>query len=141
MNLNVKYYKYEFICQPKEKLELEYINNWDQSIFGQKKISISINDNNINNLNNNKNKFYIFIDKLGIFEHYFDKNKFLIVENTLSKDRRINISIYSQVIIKNKTLDDAIICWKYKKSLKGHNKYEESDLIAIKKYKGGNTHE
>ena len=106
MNLNVKYYKYEYICQPNAKLELEYINNWDQSIFGQKKISISINDNNINNFNNNKNKFYIFIDKLGIFEHYFDKNKFLIVENTLSKDRRINISIYSQVIIKNKTLDD-----------------------------------
>ena len=106
MNLNVKYYKYEFICQPKAKLELEYINNWNQSIFGQKKISISINENNINNFNNKKNRFDVFIDKLGIFEHYFDKNKYLIVENTLSKDRRINISIYSQIIMKNKTLDD-----------------------------------
>ena len=106
MNLNVKYYKYEFICQPKEKLELEYIINWDHSISGLKKISISINDKNSNNFNNNKNKFDIFIDKLGIFEHYFERNKFLIVENTLSKDRKINISIYSQIIIKNKTYDD-----------------------------------
>ena len=30
-----------------------------------------------------------------------------------------------------KTLDDAIKCWKYKKSLKGHNKYERSDLTAL----------
>ena len=33
---------------------------------------------------------------------------------------------------KDKSLDDAIKCWKYKKSLKGHNKYEETDLIALK---------
>ena len=32
---------------------------------------------------------------------------------------------------KNKTLDDAIICWKYKKSLKGHNKYEKEDLKIL----------
>ena len=32
---------------------------------------------------------------------------------------------------KDKSLDDAIKCWKYKKSLKGHNKYEESDLEAL----------
>ena len=31
----------------------------------------------------------------------------------------------------NKTLDDAIKCWKYKKSLKGHNKYEKSDLDIL----------
>ncbi|MBR0270905.1 MAG: SAP domain-containing protein [Methanobrevibacter sp.] len=33
----------------------------------------------------------------------------------------------------NKTLDDAIKCWNYKKSLKGHNKYEKSDLKILKK--------
>ena len=27
--------------------------------------------------------------------------------------------------------DDAIKCWKYKKSLPGHNKYEEGDLVAL----------
>ena len=31
-----------------------------------------------------------------------------------------------------KSLDDAIKCWKYKKSLKGHNRYEESDLEILK---------
>lgn len=31
----------------------------------------------------------------------------------------------------NKSLDDAIKCWKYKKSLKGHNRYEESDLDVL----------
>ena len=33
---------------------------------------------------------------------------------------------------KGRTLGDAIKCWKYKKSLKGHNRYERSDLCAIK---------
>lgn len=32
---------------------------------------------------------------------------------------------------KGKTLEDAIKCWKYKKSLQGHNRYEEADLKAL----------
>jgi len=32
---------------------------------------------------------------------------------------------------KDKSLEQAIKCWKYKKSLKGHNKYEKSDLSAL----------
>lgn len=28
-------------------------------------------------------------------------------------------------------LEEAIICWKYKKSLQGHNRYEKSDLVAL----------
>jgi hypothetical protein len=31
----------------------------------------------------------------------------------------------------DKSLDDAIRCWKYKKSIKGHNRYERSDLEAL----------
>ena len=30
-----------------------------------------------------------------------------------------------------KTLEDGIKCWKYKKSLKGPNRYERSDLAAL----------
>ena len=30
-----------------------------------------------------------------------------------------------------KSLEEAIVCWKYKKSLQGHNRYEKSDLVAI----------
>ncbi len=33
---------------------------------------------------------------------------------------------------KGRRLEDAIICWKYKKSLQGHNRYEPSDLMALK---------
>ena len=32
---------------------------------------------------------------------------------------------------KDKCLADAIVCWKYKKGLQGHNRYERSDLIAL----------
>lgn len=32
----------------------------------------------------------------------------------------------------DKSLDDAIRCWKYKKGLKGHNRYEKSDLTVLK---------
>lgn len=32
---------------------------------------------------------------------------------------------------KGKTLDEAIKCWKYKKALQGHNRYEQTDLTAL----------
>lgn len=32
-----------------------------------------------------------------------------------------------------KSLDEAIVCWKYKKALPGHNRYEKNDLVAFKK--------
>ncbi|MBR4579782.1 MAG: SAP domain-containing protein [Lachnospiraceae bacterium] len=32
---------------------------------------------------------------------------------------------------KDRSLDDAIKCWKYKKSLPGHNRYERSDLTIL----------
>ena len=31
----------------------------------------------------------------------------------------------------NLSLQDAIVCWKYKKGLSGHNRYEEADLTAL----------
>lgn len=36
-----------------------------------------------------------------------------------------------------RSLEEAIICWNYKKSLQGHNRYERSDLMALT---GGNLH-
>lgn len=32
---------------------------------------------------------------------------------------------------KGKSLEEAIKCWKYKKQLQGHNRYERSDLVAL----------
>ncbi len=37
---------------------------------------------------------------------------------------------------KDKLLQDAIQCWNYKKSQPGHNRYEETDLIALNGNKG-----
>lgn len=34
---------------------------------------------------------------------------------------------------KGRSLEDAICCWKYKKSIAGHNRYEPKDLEALKK--------
>ncbi|MDF9825549.1 hypothetical protein M2475_001987 [Breznakia sp. PF5-3] len=33
---------------------------------------------------------------------------------------------------KGKSLKDAIACWKYKKSMPGHNRYEKKDLVVLK---------
>ena len=41
------------------------------------------------------------------------------------------ISATSLKTMQEKTLNDAIKCWKYKKSLKGHNRYEQSDLVVL----------
>lgn len=35
-----------------------------------------------------------------------------------------------------RTLEEAIWCWKYKKQLQGHNRYERSDLAAITEHTG-----
>jgi len=36
---------------------------------------------------------------------------------------------------KGKSLEEAIICWKYKKGLQGHNKYEPTDLLVLNELK------
>ena len=103
MNLNIKYNKKEFKLLPDSKLELEYIPDWDFSKLGPKNISVSVIEKNIDKTN----EFNILIEKLGVREHYYENySNYLIAENTLSKDRKINISIYSPLIIKNKTFDN-----------------------------------
>ena len=32
-----------------------------------------------------------------------------------------------------RSLEEAIICWKYKKGMQGHNRYERSDLVALER--------
>ncbi len=66
-------------------------------------------------------------------EAYFQ----LIKEKQLGKstiDRQFEYNTYIRDFYsdnKGKSLDDAIKCWKYKKGLKGHNRYEKSDLIVL----------
>ncbi len=52
----------------------------------------------------------------------------------LSTDSQFEYNTYIRDFFadnQGKSLKDAIKCWKYKKSLQGHNRYEPSDLIAL----------
>lgn len=59
------------------------------------------------------------------------------IQNSKEKTKIDNQFQYNQYIRDffkdndDKSLEDAIKCWKYKKSLKGHNRYERSDLEAL----------
>lgn len=49
-------------------------------------------------------------------------------------DRQFEYNTYIRAFFEDnpgKALTDAIKCWKYKKSLKGHNQYDRADLIAL----------
>ena len=57
-------------------------------------------------------------------------------KNKTTIDKQFEYNTYIRDFFKsnkNKSLEQAIICWKYKKSLKGHNKYEKTDLDVLKK--------
>lgn len=50
-------------------------------------------------------------------------------------DKRFEYNTYIRDFFadnKGKSLEEAIMCWKYKKQLQGHNRYERTDLIALK---------
>lgn len=59
------------------------------------------------------------------------------IQNSKEKtkiDKQFQYNQYIRDFFENnddKSLDDAIKCWKYKKSIKGHNRYEETDLEAL----------
>lgn len=49
-------------------------------------------------------------------------------------DRQFEYNTYIRDFFEDnqgKSLEEAIICWKYKKSMQGHNRYERSDLSAL----------
>ena len=55
-------------------------------------------------------------------------------KNKTTIDRQFEYNTYIRAFFEDnhgKSLEEAIICWKYKKSLQGHNRYEKSDLIAL----------
>jgi len=59
------------------------------------------------------------------------------IQNSKEKtviDKQFQYNQYIRDFFKDnddKTLEEAIKCWNYKKSLKGHNRYENSDLDAL----------
>lgn len=80
-------------------------------------------------LKNNAGKSYA--DSIQAYDDILKEKK-----NTKSSiDKQFEYNTYIRDFFENnkgKTLQDAIKCWNYKKSIQGHNRYEESDLIAIK---------
>lgn len=64
-------------------------------------------------------------------------NAYYDLQNSKEKteiDKQFQYNQYIRDFFKDnddKTLKDAIKCWNYKKSLKGHNKYEKSDLDVL----------
>lgn len=49
-------------------------------------------------------------------------------------DKQFEYNTYIRDFFENnqgRSLEEAITCWKYKKSLQGHNRYEQSDLIVL----------
>lgn len=64
-------------------------------------------------------------------------NAYYDLQNSKEKteiDKQFQYNQYIRDFFKDnddKTLNDAIKCWNYKKSLKGHKRYEKSDLKAL----------
>lgn len=49
-------------------------------------------------------------------------------------DKQFEYNTYIRDFFKDnqgRSLDEAITCWKHKKSLQGHNRYEKSDLVVL----------
>ena len=95
IKLYIKYANNEYYCEPLSEIELEYINDWDFKHYGPKQISLS--------LDSNKN-FFIPLEKICTRIHQINNNLNIISENILSKERQINIFVYSPIIFKNKSL-------------------------------------
>ena len=94
MELLIRYANTEFKLKPKEEIALEYINKWDIKQYGPKQIIL---------IYDNKLKINIPIEKIITLNHNINNNFFLVSDNILSKDRQINITIYSPIIFKNKS--------------------------------------
>ena len=95
IKLEIHYANNIYNCDPYSEIELEYINEWDTKIYGPKQISLFIDS---------KTNFFIPIEKICCRIHKINKDFYIVSENNLSKDRQININVYSPIIFKNKSL-------------------------------------
>ena len=96
MDLVFKYANNEYKIKPREEIALDYKNIWNVKQYGPKQVTLLYDKNT---------KINIPIEKIITLNHIIDKNKnfFLVSDNILSKDRQMNITIYSPIIFKNKS--------------------------------------
>ena len=89
-DLKIQFNNKKYNCGGNSETELEYINKFDKD----KNIMKIFYDNNI---------IDIPFNILGIDCYKLNDKQFLVWENIVSKDRQINVILYSQIIFKNKT--------------------------------------
>ena len=96
MDLVFKYANNEYKIKPREEIALDYKNIWNVKQYGPKQVTLLYDKNT---------KINIPIEKIITLNHIIDKNKnfFLVSDNILSKDRQMNITIYSPIIFKTQT--------------------------------------
>ena len=81
-------------------------------------------------LKNNSGKTYK--ESIDAYYKILEEKK----NNKITIDKQFEYNTYIRDFFndnKDKSLEDAIKCWKYKKSIKGHNKYEKDDLKVLEK--------
>lgn len=71
-----------------------------------------------------------YADAIRVYYQILEEKK----QGRTEIDRQFEYNTYIRDFFednKGKSLDDAVLCWKYKKTLPGHNRYERSDLTAL----------
>ena len=95
IKLCITYANKSYYCEAFSEIELEYINEWDVKVYGPKQIYLSIDS---------KKNYSIPIEKICTRVHKLNNSVYIVSENILSKERQININVYSPIIFKNKSL-------------------------------------
>ena len=76
------------------------------------------------------------VDLTDRIAYFLDTGKVLetSVKRKATIDKQFEYNTYIRDFFEDnqgRSLDEAITCWKYKKSLQGHNRYEKSDLVVL----------
>ena len=82
-------------CKPLEEVELDYINEYNKSKNSPKHITLIYDD---------EHKFEIPLEKLVTLRHTINNDLWIVSENSISENRSINISLYSPIIFRNKSM-------------------------------------
>ena len=93
--MKIIYNEMEIDCPPLKVIELEYINENNKLKNNQKYITL---------IYDKEHKFEIPLEKIVTLRHIINNDLSIVSENTLSENRTINISIYSPLILKNKSI-------------------------------------
>lgn len=110
--------EFEFVCSEKHRAFFkEHIGN-----------SFSFNVAFQKWLKSNAGKTYK--EAITAYYHILEEKKM----GKTNIDKQFEYNTYTRDFFadnKGKSLTEAIKCWKYKKQLQGHNRYERSDLVAL----------